>query len=157
MRNTCNFCPMVVHSATQISNCDLQDENHGICNRKVMCLYMQKCFLGRKKIFLCHLSRKGMKLVLYGCVTGLLGVFKDFCHTHRICSSSAMNHTEALLPFSSFFFFFPFLIFITNITGQQIVLIFLVKKTFVPLLQFSVSEHHSCPSADYLYLMVIVT
>lgn len=107
MRNTCNFCPMVVHSATQISNCDLQDENHGICNRKVMCLYMQKCFLGRKKIFLCHLSRKGMKLVLYGCVTGLLGVFKDFCHTHRICSSSAMNHTEALLPFSSFFFFLP--------------------------------------------------
>lgn len=81
MRNIHNFCPIVVHSATQISNSDWQDEDQGICNRQMMCLYMQKGFSEERNIFLCHLRRKGMKSVLHGYVTGLLGVFKDFCHT----------------------------------------------------------------------------
>lgn len=41
----------MAHSATQISNFDWQDEDQGICNRKMMCLYMQKGFSGRKKHF----------------------------------------------------------------------------------------------------------
>lgn len=109
------------------------------------CAYTcRNAFWEERNIFLCHLKRKGMKSILYGCVTGLLGVFKDFCHTeiHIGYVAPVLWITQNWSPAPSFFFFFfcPFLIFITNIRGQQFGLIFLIKTTSVPLLQFSASN-----------------
>lgn len=73
------------------------------------CAYTcRNAFWEERNIFLCHLKRKGMKSILYGCVTGLLGVFKDFCHTeiHIGYVAPVLWITQNWSPAPSFFFFF---------------------------------------------------
>lgn len=75
------------------------------------CAYTcRKAFREERNIFLCHLRRKGMKSVLHGYVTGLLGVFKDFCHTELHTGYVApvlwITQNWSLAPSSSFFSLF---------------------------------------------------
>lgn len=75
------------------------------------CAYTcRNAFREERNIFVCHLRRKGMKSVLYGCVTGLRGVFKDFCHTELHTVAPVLWITQNWSPVPSppsFFLFLP--------------------------------------------------